>query len=98
MAKRILKLMDPDSPGMYVWVMRGWWARTFFPKHFATLGECGKYRELDKVLQSYESLLTEAAGMREYIRAESPAYFRDTPDDEPNSDYSSPKDQFVLPR
>lgn len=50
MALKLLHLMDPDSPGMMVWVMRGWWGQRFYPRHFATLRESLKYRELTRHL------------------------------------------------
>jgi len=61
MTKQILKLWHPDSPGMKVWVMRGWWARKFFSKDFATLGECEKYRLFDRHMQFHEELLAQVA-------------------------------------
>lgn len=53
MTLKIMQLFDPSSSGMKVWVMRGWWGRMFYPKDFATLGECKRYRELTEVLDSY---------------------------------------------
>lgn len=37
--KRPEKLYHPDSPGMRVIVVRGFWGRLFKPKKFATLNE-----------------------------------------------------------
>lgn len=54
-AKKLLRLMDPASPGMLVWVMRGWWGQRFYPKHFATLGETLAYRELNQAMEKRSS-------------------------------------------
>lgn len=41
---RYMWLWHPECPGTPVLVVRGFWARVFRPKHFATLGEVEAYR------------------------------------------------------
>jgi hypothetical protein len=70
MALKLLHLMDPDSPGMKVWVMRGWWGNRFYPKHFATTRESLRFRELTTVMDSYDT--TEKALKRDFGRRRNP--------------------------
>lgn len=57
MAKHIMQLWHPDSPGMKVWVMRGWWARKFFPKGIATLWECQEYKAFNEHMMFHVEIL-----------------------------------------
>ena len=36
-------LWHPDSPGIKIYVVRGFWGRLFKPRDFATLGEAISY-------------------------------------------------------
>lgn len=46
MVMKLLQLFHPDCKGEKVWVLRGWWGQRFYPRGFATYGECKKYREM----------------------------------------------------
>lgn len=39
MAKKKMQVFHPESPGIRIWVERGFWGRLLKPKDFATLGE-----------------------------------------------------------
>lgn len=39
MARKLIKVWHQDSPGMKVWVVRGWFQDFIHPKHFAAVGE-----------------------------------------------------------
>lgn len=39
MTFKLIKVWHQDSPGMKVWVVRGWFQDFVHPKHFAAVGE-----------------------------------------------------------
>lgn len=39
MARKLILVWDHDSPGMKVWVVRGWFQDFVNPKHFSGVGE-----------------------------------------------------------
>lgn len=43
------RLWHPDSSGMYVIVVRGFWGRLLKPRHFATLHEAIVYSKLTQL-------------------------------------------------
>ena len=51
---RYFWLFHPEAPGDRVLVVRGFWARLFRPKHFATLDEVEAYRIYQAGLKASE--------------------------------------------
>lgn len=44
--KHRLTVFHPESPGMRVPVVRGFWGRLFKPRHFATDSEVSRYYDV----------------------------------------------------
>ena len=51
MSYKALRVWNPDSPGMHVWVVRNWWQRLLYPKSFATIGETLRWYALSEELE-----------------------------------------------
>lgn len=86
MARKPMQVWHPNHPEMTIWVDRGWWDRTFYPKEFATAAELDRWRANGRKVVDRNCSINETRSV------ESPTLSR-TSDDHS----SSSKDKLILP-
>lgn len=94
MARKLMQVWHPDSPGVTIWVARGWWERLFYPKEFATIAEVIRWRGLGETIDYHEKRVDIKRDIVEDRFVDYATLSRHTDDDPSNP---SPKDKFVLP-